>query len=199
MSVFPETPAELLRKFARDTAGGDEADWVRFFGLYAPAIRRFVELNDVVHDPDDVVQEVSLRLVSVLRRGAYAPNKSRFRTFLARLVRRQLISLYRRDRARAVGRIDALEDCSEEPAVPSEQIERIDRAWARAVHEAAVARVLAKKVISEQSRAVYRAHVLEGRSAEEVAAQFGITRNNVGQIKYRVDRAISALESEFEM
>jgi len=46
MSLFPPTSLTLLQKLAVEVTGGNEASWVRFFNLYTPAIRRFVEWND---------------------------------------------------------------------------------------------------------------------------------------------------------
>ena len=63
MSVFPATSLTLVEKLASEIPGEDEASWVRFFNLYTPAIRRFVEWNDRTHDPDDVVQGVFVKLV----------------------------------------------------------------------------------------------------------------------------------------
>ena len=74
MSLFPTTSMTLLQKLAVEVTGGNEASWVRFFNLYTPAIRRFVEWNDHVHDPDDVVQEVYLKLVEIIRSGKYNPD-----------------------------------------------------------------------------------------------------------------------------
>ena len=68
MSVFPETSATLLAKLSARITGEDEAAWARFFELYEPAIRRFVELRGMGGDPDDVVQEVFLRLVAAVER-----------------------------------------------------------------------------------------------------------------------------------
>lgn len=211
MSLFPPTSLTLLQKLAATVAGGTEAAWVRFFNLYTPAIRRFVEWNDRIHDPDDVIQEVYMRLVEILRTEKYQPDKARFRTFLAMLIRRQLVTLYRRDQARGGAAnisLEAMVDANDDGArsggtspaelsVPATQPDEIDLAWARAKHAAAVEHVLTKTALSTQSKRVYRAHVLEGRSAGEVAAEFGISKNLVGQIKSRVDRAISIIEEEF--
>jgi len=90
VSFFPPTSLTLLQKLAVEVTGGNEASWVRFFNLYTPAIRRFVEWNDHVHDPDDVVQEVYLKFVEIIRSGKYDADKARFRTFLSLLIRRQL-------------------------------------------------------------------------------------------------------------
>lgn len=196
--MFPVTSYTLLEKLVTQVTGARDAAWVRFFALYTPAIRRFVEMNDATRDPDDVVQEVYLRLIRVLEEGSFKPDKSHFRTFLVMLIRHELISLYRKDQARG-GRLErvSLEDLREEPSVPPDVIERMDLDWARARHQAAVEHVLTKTALSAQSRDIYRMHVLEDRPAAEVAKHFGVTKNLVGQIKFRVNRAVEAIEAEF--
>ena len=66
MSAFPETSLTLLRKIAVQVTGERESAWVRFFGLYEPAIKRFVAYHDSAHDPDDVAQDIFLKLVNVV-------------------------------------------------------------------------------------------------------------------------------------
>ena len=197
MSMFPPTSLTLLQKLAVEVTGGNEASWVRFFGLYTPAIRRFVEWNDHVHDPDDVVQEVYLKLVDVLRSGKYDPDRARFRTFLALLIRRELITLYRQDQARHVADRCSIDDLTEELSVPSEQQEQIDLSWAKAKHEAAVEHVLTKVAMKAQSRDIYRAYVLENRPVEEVAATFCVSADIIYKVKNRVNKMIEAVEEEY--
>lgn len=197
MSVFPPTSLTLLQKLAVEVTGGNEASWVRFFNLYTPAIRRFVEWNDHVHDPDDVVQEVYIKLVDIIRSGKYDPDKARFRTFLALLIRRELITLYRQDQARHLAGRCSIDDLAEEPTVPAEQRERIDLSWAKAKHEAAVEHVLTKVAMKQQSREIYRAYVLENRSIDEVSAVFGVSPDIIYKVKNRVNKMIEAVEMEF--
>ena len=197
MSLFPPTSLTLLHKLAVEVTGGNEASWVRFFELYTPAIRRFVEWNDHVHDPDDVVQEVYLKLVEIIRAGKYNPDKARFRTFLALLIRRQLITLYRQDQARHVVDRCSIDDLTEELSVPSDQREKIDLDWAKAKHEAAVEHVLTKVAMKAQSRDIYRAYVIEERSVEDVAATFGVTPDIIYKVKNRVNKMIEAVELEY--
>ena len=73
--MIPDTPQTLLRKIAEYANGDDSAEWARFVELYAPVIRAFiVARGDVVpSDVDDVVQEIFVRLVNVLRTGTYRP------------------------------------------------------------------------------------------------------------------------------
>lgn len=197
MSLFPPTSLTLLHKLAVEVTGGNEASWVRFFELYTPAIRRFVEWNDHVHDPDDVVQEVYLKLVEIIRAGKYNPDKARFRTFLALLIRRQLITLYRQDQARHVADRCSIDDLTEELSVPSDQREKIDLDWAKAKHEAAVDHVLTKVAMKAQSRDIYRAYVIEERPVEDVAATFGVTPDIIYKVKNRVNKMIEAVEAEY--
>ena len=197
MRLLPPTSLTLLRKLAVEVTGGNEASWVRFFDLYTPAIRRFVEWNDHVHDPDDVVQEVYLKLVEIIRAGKYNPDKARFRTFLALLIRRQLITLYRQDQARHVVDRCSIDDLTEELSVPSDQREKIDLDWAKAKHEAAVEHVLTKVAMKAQSRDIYRAYVIEERSVEDVAATFGVTPDIIYKVKNRVNKMIEAVELEY--
>ena len=197
MSLFPPTSLTLLHKLAVEVTGGNEASWVRFFELYTPAIRRFVEWNDHVHDPDDVVQEVYLKLVEIIRTGKYNPDKARFRTFLALLIRRQLITLYRQDQARHVADRCSIDDLTEELSVPSDQREKIDLDWAKAKHEAAVEHVLTKVAMKAQSRDIYRAYVIEERPVEDVAATFGVTPDIIYKVKNRVNKMIEAVEAEY--
>lgn len=197
MSLFPPTSLTLLHKLAVEVTGGNEASWVRFFDLYTPAIRRFVEWNDHVHDPDDVVQEVYLKLVEIIRAGKYNPDKARFRTFLALLIRRQLITLYRQDQARHVADRCSIDDLTEELSVPSDQREKIDLDWAKAKHEAAVEHVLTKVAMKAQSRDIYRAYVIEERPVEDVAATFGVTPDIIYKVKNRVNKMIEAVEAEY--
>ena len=187
----------MLHKLAVEVTGGNEAAWVRFFDLYTPAIRRFVEWNDHVHDPDDVVQEVYLKLVEIIRTGKYNPDKARFRTFLALLIRRQLITLYRQDQARHVADRCSIDDLTEELSVPSDQREKIDLDWAKAKHEAAVEHVLTKVAMKAQSRDIYRAYVIEERPVEDVAATFGVTPDIIYKVKNRVNKMIAAVEAEY--
>ena len=197
MSLFPTTSMTLLQKLAVEVTGGNEASWVRFFNLYTPAIRRFVEWNDHVHDPDDVVQEVYLKLVEIIRSGKYNPDKARFRTFIALLIRRQLITLYRQDQARHVADRCSIDDLPEELAVTSEQQEQIDLSWEKAKHEAAVEHVLTKVAMKQQSRDIYRAYVVENRPIDEVSAAFGVSSETIYKVKNRVKKMIEAVEMEY--
>ena len=195
MSAFPETSATLLRKIAVQVTGEREAAWVRFFGLYEPAIRRFAAYHDSSHDPDDVVQDIFLKLVNVVQTGGYDPSMGSFRAFLATMIRRHLVSLYRKDLTRGAGLHVSIDDV--DPAIPADVAEQIDMKWRLARHQSAIEHVLAKTAISAQSRAVYRAYVEDEMPLDDVIAKFGVTKVTVYKIKSRVEQMAAIIEEEF--
>ena len=94
MSFFPDTPQTLLRKIAELAQGDDSAVWSDFVERYLPAVRRFVELQSPRLSPEnveDVVQDIFVKLVDLLRRESYDASQARFRTYLAVLMKRVLI------------------------------------------------------------------------------------------------------------
>ena len=200
MADFPDTPATLLARIAVEVTGtADEAAWVRFFELYAPAIRKFAAGLGAQSDAEDVAQEIFLKLVAVLRKGGYNADVGKFRCYLAAMIRRELVSRWRKAQSRGAAAnipLDGL-DVGDEPSVPPEQAALIDAKWRLARHEAAVEHALSKTALSARSCDIYRAYVLEERPIEEVAERFGVTKNHIGQIKLRVGRMIAALEAEY--
>ena len=200
MGAFPDTPVTLLARIAVEATGQrtDEAGWVRLFNLYAPAIRRFAELQGTPSsESEDVTQDIFLRLVAILRGGRYRADGGRFRCYLATLVRNELVSRWRKAKARAACvPLDAVPD-EAIATLPPEAAALLDAKWRLARHEAAVEHALTKTALSRQSREIYRAYALEGRPIDEVASAFGVSRNLVAQVKVRVNRMVASLEAEY--
>ena len=200
MGTFPDTPVTLLARIAVEATGQrtDEAAWVRLFNLYAPAIRKFAELQGTpATESEDVAQDIFLRLVAILRNGRYRADGGRFRCYLATLVRNELVSRWRKAKARAACvPLDAV-PVEALATLPPEAAARLDAQWRLARHEAAVEHALTKTALSRRSREIYRAYALEERPIDEVAAAFGVSRNVVAQVKVRVNRMVASLEAAY--
>ena len=196
--MFPDTPQTLLRKIAEYANGDDAAEWARFVELYTPVIRAFIctreDLDEA--DADDVVQEIFVRLVNVLRDGIYRPEKGRFRAYLWTMVRRLLIDGHRRALARGAGATISVEDVEILDETP-DAAEIVDMRLREARHTAAVEHVLSRTMLDARTVAAYRAYALDGEPAAEVVARIGITINALRQIKYRVGRMIAAVEAQY--
>lgn len=193
MNAFVQTQVTLLRRMADESAAEYESAWTRFYDLYYPTMLNFVASLGGVESAEDVVQGVLVKLVGILRDGGYRHREGgTFRAYLKTLLRHELTDWYRRETARGMGRKTVIREdvAAEDPVV----FARIELEWRLARRKAIVEHVLSKTAMSEKSKAVYRAYVLDARDIGEVAAAFGLTRNDVSQIKVRVDRRIAAVE-----
>lgn len=219
--MLPDTPQTLLRKIAEYANGDDAAEWAEFVELYEPVIRLYVAQSGVVGtaDADDIVQDVFIKLVNVLRNGEYKREKGRFRNYLAAMVRRLLIDRHRREMARpgrAACPYAATMGGPQSSAAATDTQERVppvapdglpspcpdpaaivDMRLALARHNAAVEHVLSRTMLEKRTVAAYREYAIDGQSAVEVAARHGMTVNNLRQLKHRLERMIAAVEDSY--
>ena len=209
MPMFPDTPTKLLRTMAEHpVTAEDESAWAQFVELYEPVIRAFAaEAGTSQSDIDDVVQDVFVRLVHVMRRDGYSSGRGRFRSYLRTIMRRVLIDRFRRTQA---ARLDVHTPIDEDelhasdilPSANASQspdaAEMFDARWQKACLDAALEHVFTQSALSDQNREIYRAYVLEDEDAATVARRFGVTPEVVRQVKSRVNRMIAALVKRLE-
>ena len=195
--MFPETPQTLLKKIADLAQGDDAAVWLEFVELYTPPLRHFIQSVNQKRsaaDVEDSVQEVFVRLTEVLRTRGIDRAKGRFRDYLASMTRRLLVDRYRAEQSRIAALDRAANPLRNQMTLTDgDPGALVDAAWQVAVRQAAIEHVLIQTAVSEQSKRVYRAVVLEQRPLTEVAVEFGITYAAAKQIKSRLDRAVEAI------
>ena len=188
----------LLRTLREARSGVDDAAWARFVDMYGPVVHHLVRLlspgiSDA--DTDEAVQDVFVKLVDILRSGAYDPAKSKFRTYLSTLARRLLIDRYReavRRQSRNVG-LEAAEDV----AFEGDPGEWMDAKWRVACRMAAERRVLEESALSEQSLDLWSL-LAECIPVKEAAKRLGIPANTASKIKRRMEERILALARMYE-
>lgn len=199
MSTFPETSFTLLAKIKDLPPGQDGAAWTRFWELYAPAMRAFAIFKGGEANADDIVMTVLGKLVEVLRSGQYQPDKGSFHSYLATMIYNEVHMQHRKDEVRKTDAHVALDETlSETLAAPTASVDA-DADWQRAILAAAVEHVLTKTALSERDRDVYRFYVQEGHAIEDTAEKFHLTRNNVSQIKTRIEKRIAAIGREMAL
>ena len=195
MWSYPETSATLLRTLREARSGVDDVAWARFVDMYGPVVHHLVRLlspgiSDA--DTDDAVQDVFVKLVDILRSGAYDPAKGKFRTYLSALVRRLLIDRYREAAARRRDRQVEIE-VAEEIAVEDDPGAWMDAKWRIACRMAAERRVIEESALAEQSREVWRLLSVEGLSVKDAAHRLGLPSNTVSKAKRRIEMRIAAV------
>lgn len=198
MNSFPDTPATLLAKIAIEVTGQphDEAAWLRFFELYEPAIRKFAEFQGAKGDAEDIAQEILLKLVDILRHGKYSASVGKFRCYLATLIRREVIGFWRKRQARAEGAQVSLDnpDVGIDLPYDFDAGKQLDVKWQLARHAAAVDHALNKTALTQQSKEIYRAYVLDEEPLKAVARRFNVAESVVYKVKSRIEKMIAALE-----
>ena len=203
MSSFPTTSTTLLANLAERESGIDQVEWNRFFALYYPVMVEFARARGAGDDSEDVVQEVFADLVKVFQAGRYVRGKGQFKSYLATMLRNELISRFRRMQARS-RIIDGWAGAPRTPPAaplpaPSVSSSADDMpAWNLARHRAAVEHVLTRTAISEQSRRIYRELLATGDNCAEVAQRMNLPAATVRQVKSRVSRMIAAFEKATE-
>ena len=193
MSAFPKTPTALLTQIAADAAGEDEAVWTELVELYQPAMRGFL-LKHGAQDSevDDILQNVVVRLVGILREGKYDKRRGRFRAYLSTLLYHELIDCARKAQARMEHRRVPVEEDS--AVVEPEALAAVEREWLAECHAVAVRHILENTALAETSKAVFRELERTGDTCEAVAKRMGVPATSVRQIKSRVSRMVMALE-----
>ncbi|MGE3818910.1 MAG: RNA polymerase sigma factor [Isosphaeraceae bacterium] len=186
-----ETTNSLLDRLRES----DDDAWRRFVAIYTPLIRGWLERRGLGSaDADDVAQDV---MAVVVRR---VPEFQRerlgsFRAWLRAITANQIQSFWKRRRRRTPGvGGDAFVAIAEELADPASGM---SRCWDDE-YNGHLTRLLLEAVrprFREGTWAAFQGLVLQGKPAEEVAGDLGMTVNAVQVAKSRV---LSALRSEGE-
>ena len=192
---YPQTSVTLLRTLREARSGVDDVAWTRFVDMYGPVVHHLVRLlspriSDA--DTDDAVQDVFVKLVDILRSGAYDPAKSKFRTYLSTLTRRLLVDRYRAAAARHDGEHADIAEM-EDLASGDDPGELVAAKWRVACRMAAERRIMEESALSDQSRAAWRLLSGSGLSVKDAARRLGIPANTVSKVKRRMESRIAAM------
>jgi RNA polymerase sigma factor (sigma-70 family) len=117
----------------------------------------------------------------------YAPDtKGHFRNFLIGIVRYKAIEQIKKRKREADHREEIETNVKLEWEYGKQSYSADLRDWQREAYEMALAQFMADSKISTRDKEIFRRTALAGESPEEVAAIFGIKRNNIDQIKARM-------------
>jgi RNA polymerase sigma factor (sigma-70 family) len=188
MTPVPKTSVSLLKDISDGTAS---VRWTEFYRRYEPAMRGFLRERFPSAEADDVIQETLLALMKAMPEYHYTPDsKGHFHNYLMGIVKHKALDAIRRNASFSSLRSDLVQEEGLRTAAPEE-----DDSWKMAAMEAAMEQLMSDDSITASTREVFRHVALMNESPEDVARQFGITRNNVDQIKSRMIGRLSALVS----
>lgn len=181
---MPTTSATLLERL-RDPR--DAEAWGRLNDLYAPLIRMWADrLNVRGADADDLVQEVMAVVVRRFPEFVHPERPGAFRGWLRAIAANCARTVWR-DRKLAPTAPGGT-DFGSYLARLEDQSDDLAREWDRE-HDIHVARRMLERVrgdFEEKTWELFRGFVLDGRTADEVAAAHATTPNAVYIAKSRV-------------
>ena len=175
------TRSSVLRAVA-DTQ--NEAAWRRFFDLYAGfiySIARSKGMGDT--DADDIVQVVFADLVRTLPTFKYDCTKGKFRSYLSGLVHWRVMDRLKADKRDADIKA-AFSDESKNAASSPGDDGFAEREWQAAALEEALRRI--KPDVRPEHYAAFVASAVEGQDTESVMRLYGLTSDNLYQIRKRL-------------
>ena len=173
------TRSSVLRAVANTE---NEAAWQRLFDLYAGFIFSIARSKGLKpEDADDIVQVVFTDLARNLPTFQYDRSKGRFRSYLAGLVHWRVT-----DRLKAGKRdmelMASFEEESKATAAGDAAFE--EREWQAAAMEEALRRI--KPDVRPEHYAAFVASTVEGQDTETVMRLYGLSRDNLYQIRKRL-------------
>ena len=174
------TRSSVLRAVA-DTE--NDAAWNRLFDLYAGfvySIARSKGLND--SDADDIVQIVFADLARKLPAFKYDREKGRFRSYLTGLVNWRVMDRLRYGKRDAELKANFLEEV--QAAGVGNDDDFSEREWQAAAMEEALRRI--KPEVRPEHYAAFVASTVEGQDTEAVMRLYGLSRDNLYQIRTRL-------------
>ena len=176
------TSVSLLRRLRQPN---QDAAWQRFVDLYAPLIFHWSRSQGLTPaDASDLVQEVLAILVAKLPEFEYDPTQ-RFRGWLRTVTVNKVRDFQRRQATRPV---TAAAEKIEQIAIAS-STDLFDEAEYRSFLVKRAMKLMQTEFQQQTWQACWK-HVAEGRRADDVAQELGITPNAVHIAKCRVMRRL---------
>ena len=188
-----ETSLSLLDRACQGT---DSKSWDRLVELYAPLLKRWLKRYDVQDsDADDLLQEVFTVVVRDLPQFKHNCRKGAFRSWLRTILVHRLRDFWRSWQYRpvATGKTGFLKQLDELAGDTS----GVSRVWNQEHDEHVMKRLLdtIRRQFEPGTWQAFHRQVVDGRRADVVAAELGVSLGSVYVAKSRV---LNALRRESE-
>jgi RNA polymerase sigma-70 factor (ECF subfamily) len=179
------TSLTLLEKLV---CGGDSAAWERFFRLYKPLVYSWCR-REGLQQADAL--DVCLDVLSGMRDTIHTYRQGHFRGWLRVVTRNRVTDFHRKRcrRERVVGGSSFAERVRQLPD-SRQQADEAEEACDQAALYRRAAKLVAEDFRNEKYWPAFERYVIHQRPAAEVAAELGLSRETVYQIRKRVLRRL---------
>lgn len=178
----PDTRPSLLLRL-RDPE--NRQAWEEFVGLYQPIVLRMAIRRGMQEaDPEDLTQQVLMKLVHAIDSFEPDRNRGRFITWLKTIAHRAILNAMTRTKADcSVGGTDAWIQL-EQIALPDLDVEEIEKEYRQEIFVCAAAQV--RQEVGADTWTGFWETVVLNRPVEAVAVELGRTRGNIYTSRSRV-------------
>jgi RNA polymerase sigma-70 factor, ECF subfamily len=190
----PDTPSTDMSLLERVQQNDNNA-WEKFVELYAPVVLYWCKRQGLREtDRDDVFQDVSRALLTGLRNFRKDSAQQQFRRYLWTVTRSKIQDLRRRaEQAGPLGPANVADFDRHLREIDEE--EQSGNAASEIVLLRQILKQVAERITDPKRMQILDMLVIEGRSAVEVAAHFGIDPNAVRRTKARL---LSMIRQEYK-
>ncbi|VGO15650.1 ECF RNA polymerase sigma factor SigE [Pontiella desulfatans] len=181
----------------------DDAAWEEFVKYYHDFIVMVLrQMNLYSGDFDDLTQDILIKIWKNLPAYIYDEDRSRFRTWLSRLIRNQVLNHIRATQRRNRKHTEALEDETAESlsVITEPDVEKIiEKEWMVYITRLALKNI--SSLFSERAIEAFSMSI-DGKSTAQIAEHLGVKPNSVvklrNRIKERLVKEIRFLREELE-
>ena len=174
------TRSSVLRAVANTE---NEAAWQRLFDLYAGFVFSIARSKGLKpEDADDIVQVVFTDLARNLPTFQYDRTKGKFRSYLAGLVHWRVMDRLKAGKRDSELKANFLEEAQSFASPDDDGF--AEREWQAAALEEALRRI--KPDVRPEHYAAFVASAVEGQDTEVVMRLYGLSRDNLYQIRKRL-------------
>ena len=174
------TRSSVLRAVANTE---NEAAWQRLFDLYAGFVFSIARSKGLKpEDADDIVQVVFADLARNLPTFQYGRTKGKFRSYLAGLVHWRVMDRLKAGKRDTELKVNFLEEVQSFASPDDDGF--AEREWQAAALEEALRRI--KPDVRPEHYAAFVASAIEGQDTEAVMRLYGLSRDNLYQIRKRL-------------
>lgn len=175
----PKTSTSLIIALGMQ---GQGARWKEFIDRYKPMMEGYLCSRFFNIEYDDVIQDTFIALAKVLPNYRYAPDETgAFHDYIVAILRNKACDALRIKEKQENLKKEFLEDINFERGGFTDK----DSVY-QAILKIALKDILNDSSIMMRNKRIFIENVINGLSPDVVASMFGVTRNNVDQIKARM-------------
>lgn len=192
MDNIPKTSTTLLR----DVADSGNARWAVFYARYRPMMAAYLQERFPSLEGEDIIQDTFVALSKILPNYCYEPEeKGTFHNFLTGVLRNKALHVLERR-----NRVKTIIERAQDPSVlhPSSEHEKEYLDWQKSLFDVALKQLMSDETIQERTKQAFVETAIKGRSIEEVATSFGVTRHAVDCMRSRMVERLRKLVEELK-